>query len=258
MAVRLDPWQNIVNVSWSNAGGGGGGSAGPTQRPGFRGGACATVHDLVSVDVDFTWSILEGGGPTQDGELLLAHVAAGEGSTIIPPNGWDELYQSTIIKDSSGLPRFTAGAFIRIKQPGDPDVFTFTQSSNTGMAAAASAVIRADDSPSATPDALTINHTQVGQTADSLPTFIQPELPLILAFVDTDNESFLQQNYPEPPNPVWFVQYRCRDGSFSHGMMMFLGPFPVFTGPDTLPATGFSGSNFGMTEIVTIAAFAPA
>ena len=256
MAVRLDPWQNIVNVGWSDPVGGGGSGA-PPVRPGFRGGVCAKVADLSSVDVEWKWSILAGGGDEPfDGEMLIAHVAAGGGSTIDVPGGggWSEIYQETSFRE--GLPIFTAGVFFKIKEPGDPDVFTFTQSSDTGMSGAAGVISGADQSLSAVPEAVQVTHTPVGQTADSTPMFIQSVNPLILAFIDTDNENFLSLNYPEPPDPVWFNRYYCKDGSFAHGMVLFRAHSSVFTGPGTLPATGFSGPHFGMTEIVGVVAFA--
>ena len=246
MPVRLDPWQNIVGVSWSAAPPP---PPPPTQRPAIAGGTCTESNVALPLDLDFTWGSVQG-FPAIIGDMLLAHVSAGGVTTISPPAGWNELFHTTF------SPFYTQSAFYRFKEAGDPDLWTFTQSSDKGMAGCASAVRRAAASPVA---ALATVNIPAGEFPDSLPLFIQPELPLILGFVDTSNKFFLSLNYPEPPQPPWFKRYRFRsDGTFDHGTMLFNAHSSVFTGPGTLLATRFSPFATGASEIVTVLAIAPA
>ena len=253
--VRLDPWQNIVGVSW----GAPAPDPGDPKKPGYRGGACAAVADASSVDVEWKWSVFLGGGSEPfDGELLIAHVAAGGASAVLPPGGageWSELYQETAFID--GVAAYTAGVWFRTKEPGDPDVFTFTTAGNDGMSGVAGVIGRADQRLGAVPNAISLNTTPVGEIPISSPLFIEAVNPLIICFLDTNSASFLQQNYPEPPNPPWFKRYRCRppDGSHSHGMIGMQAFASVFgPGPGTLQATAFSPFN-GFSEIFAVVAF---
>ncbi len=245
MAVRLDPWQNIVGVGWSEDAP----PPPPTLRPSVHGGNCVEASLTLPVELDFVWGATLG-APAIVGDMLLAHVSAGGVTTISPPAGWNQIFHTTF------SPFYTQSAFYRFKQEGDPDLWTFTQSSDQGMAGCANSVRNAAASPITAQNTVNIPS---GDFADSLPLFIAPELPLILGFVDTTNKFFLQQNYPEPPNPPWFKRYRFRsNGTFDHGMMLFNAHSSVFSGPGTLPATRFSKFASSSSEIVTIVAIAPA
>lgn len=250
MLIRLDPWQNIVGVAWG----------GPPAFPILRDSMTAkdetegTTLSLNAAPPDLFEDV-------DVGDTLIALVASDhvEGPaplaevTITGPSGWDQIYQRSAFFDAPTGFLFTASAWSRIKQAGDPDSwqwnFSPASAARTGIlmritgSKLVSSVV-AQDTDESDFSSLTI--------APSISPGVQNSL--LLAFIDASSSNVSRALYPPAPGQRLAIIHKSFGTPDGHGQVVYEEDFP---GPG---ATGTRTMSIGNAhfEIVGHIAIAPA
>ena len=209
MPVRLDPWQNIVNVGWGA----------PENQP-----PEGPLIEPLMWDFEFRHTALgddrsdatmkpnaETGGFFENpevGDLLLAHMSCDAVTnpdpwpqvTISGPAGWEQLWQFSTEQSAEVGFEQTASLWYRFIQAGDPDEWTWTYSRDCPVTGGIYRVIQNWPDASPFPDALA---TDVKLTAGVViaPDFtISRAGVLLVAFIDRPSNFNTPVIFPANPS----------------------------------------------------------
>ena len=225
MAVRLDPFQNIVGVSWDGV---------PENLPPdvplvspqlWDWGHRDTVDGFDRSDIT-----MEPNGDTGDffenpevGDLLLAHISADRAEsespwpkiTISGPEGWEQLWQfSTEQSAALGFDQ-TSSLWYRFHQAGDPATVTWTFSQDCPVIGGIYRVIQNWPDAAPFPDALATDIEEQTSGAVIAPDFtISRDKVLLLAFIDYASNFNTSGIFPSNPSGSGSYSRRTFNRSF--------------------------------------------
>ena len=222
--VRLDPWQNIVGVSWGEV------DNLPPDVPLLSPILWDWEHrDTVAgfdrSDITMKPNVDTGGffENPEVGDLLLAHISSDRvidpdpwpQVTISGPTGWKQLWQfSTEQPAAVGFDQ-TASLWYHFIQPGDPTEYTWTYSRDCPVIGGIYRVI--DNWPDASPfpDALATDIEEQTVGAVIAPDFtISRDKVLLLAFIDYASNFNTAGVFPSNPSGSGSYSRRTFNRSF--------------------------------------------
>lgn len=220
MPVRLDPWQNIVGVSWDGDGNGGPGPLFPSLA-GWSGARNSAPGAALTL----------GAASAEVGTLLIAQVACDKAPgdprpqvAIGGPAGWDPLYQQSCEFSAEFGFTQTAGAWARVKEAGDPDDWDWTFS----PAAPRTGVMMriADVRPTGIPEALAVRQSDFSDVA--LGPSIAPGAAntLLLTLLDADSNFNPFGIYPGDDLQTFEISWRSFGSQNGHVQMVFSEEWP--------------------------------
>ncbi len=240
MPVRLDPWQNIIGVSW--------------------GGALVLESVLANSNTLNLTSIAASFVSAQPGDLMIAGISSNWGSAqepvtpaeIFGPAGWAKLYHRVGYSLPADFVMFTAGAWARVKQAGDPSFWTWTTDKAAILNAGRLRITGARQT--GIPDAMAIDEAGPGEFAIGPSIAPAAGNTLLLTILDVVTATNLAGKYPGDPRQSLRLRHGTTgqtDGpGLPHGKIVWEEVWP---GPGATGARDVSSYTIGSSILGHIA-----